>query len=206
MKYIFLFLVFLYACSHSNIEKKETLAPIQENKVLPSQEENKTLPPQEKPKEKEMEEDIEEDEDALEQYIYAAAHKLHSIFKIKTQGLIFHHKVPIYILLQKKQDGRTEIFLSEMLSSPGEKPIQAGKELERHILSEEITILEKEREFWFDLQGNIDFTEEDKIFDAFDNPPQADIVLVPIADRQGKKGMLDIVKKRTQVSIYVIEK
>ncbi|NUM36362.1 MAG: hypothetical protein HUU50_17620 [Candidatus Brocadiae bacterium] len=204
MKYFFLLLVCLYACSHSNIEKKEMARISKESKPLEDQKSN-AMPIPEK-KQEEIQEFTEEEEDIQEQKIYAAAHKLHSIFKIKTQGLIFHHKVPIHILLHKKQDNTTEISLSEMISQPGAKPVQKGKELEKHLLSEDITILEKEREFWFDLQGNIDFAEEDKVFDAFDNPPQADIILVPIESRQGKKGMIDIIKKRTQISIYVVEK
>lgn len=201
MKYLFFLLAFLYACS-AKIEQKQ--AALQKD-ILPSQESIQKN--QEIKKTTETLEKVEEEEDSedSEKDIYAAAHKLHSIFKIKTQGLLYQHKNPIYILLQKREDGKTEIILKEMLSPAGEKPIKVGQEWERYLLSDKVTILENQREFWFDLQGNIDFTEEDKIFDAFDNPPQADIILVPIDAKDNKKGMLDITKKKTQISIYAIE-
>ena len=111
---ILLLFVFLCSCARESLEEKQPTMPVQEKNVTtPFLEEDKI-----KDIEKKMEEDIKDEEnteeeqeeeeemEVLDNYIYTAANNLHSIFKIKTQGLLYRYKMPIYILLKKKQDGK----------------------------------------------------------------------------------------------------
>ncbi len=143
----------------------------------------------------------EESEEDLE--IYNAAAKIHSILK-QAQILSLQRGCGVHVLFQKLPDGRTQILMRELLSA--RQPFQMGQELKSEILSNTITISEKSYAFWYDAGGNLDFSEQDKIFRVFDSPPEADIVLVPIQGPILKKGMLDIIKQKSQVLIYVIQK
>ena len=182
-----IFAIFFICCNTSNDKNK---IAVQKQKI-----------PKYEKKQKMTKEDIHE----VEEKLYEVAQKLHSILKIKAKVLSINHGSPIHILLLKNNNGLTEIILSILESKPGKLPIKTGKLLKRNLLSEVITIKKDKMELWYDKDGNIDFSGTDKIFRTFDKPPQADIVLVPLLNNRSisKKGMIDIIKKPSQVHIYI---
>jgi hypothetical protein len=166
-----------------------------------------------------FEEDSEEDQEIAAAMDMAAV-QLHKAFK-DGKILIAQRKAPIQIHLVKNEKNLVQIILSEMVfkvtNDSGREPIDLGKKMEiskkigkkikRYLLSDKVTLLEKERHFWYDEKGNIDFAEPDKTFRIFDRPLQADLVLIPLEPRSQRRGYIDICKERTLVYVYpVIEK
>ena len=164
----------------------------------PSQQQQPLVP---KPAEKSAANDSEVD--ALSLALDSAAIKLHKAFK---DGEILNARsdFPVHLLLKKKTDSKVEVIFSQLASPRGQKPIKTGKELRRYLLSSQITIIGGDRHFWYDANGNIDFFEADKVFRTFDNPPQADLVLLPIGTEIGRRCYIDIVKERNRLYVYPV--
>ncbi len=126
-----------------------------------------------------------------------AAIKLHSFLKLGRIAALQRNQ-EMFISLEKQNDGRIKMILSEQLNAP--QSIDKSE-----FLPGQITISETHRHFRYDKNGNIDFDEPDKIFLPLENSPAADLILFFLDPKISTRGMLDIVKEKAQVYIHIVE-
>ncbi|HON45171.1 MAG TPA: hypothetical protein P5543_04875 [Planctomycetota bacterium] len=171
-----------------------------EDRIIAHENIDSILPRAKTAKQKENNPEWEEELLFWEDEIDRTAQKIHAIFTIDALSLAESSDETICVALLRNEMQQLIAVLYQ--SQKGQIP--HGRELQRTLVSDLVTIKERQRFFWITPKRTIEFTETDKIFRSIDKNQEADLILYPLNLQIPRQGMLDIIKDTLQIHIYTV--